>query len=73
MWEEFILVHTYVHELFRKTSSVSIYIQNSSFVFLFSSASSTWLGDVGGVERRGSEALSWWIHSSYLPWTHCLR
>jgi hypothetical protein len=57
----------YVHELFRKTSSVSIYIQNSEVLFLFSSASSTWLRNVGGVERRGSEALSWWIHSSHLP------
>jgi len=48
-------------------------IYKTEVLFLFSNASSTWLGDVGEVERRGSEALSWWIHSSHLPWTLCLR
>jgi hypothetical protein len=65
MWKEFVLVHTNVHELFRKTSLASIYIQNYEVLFLFSSASSTWQWDIGGIERRWSEAPSWWMHSTH--------
>jgi len=53
MWEEFVFVHTYVQELFTKNSSVSIHIQNSEVLFLFSMASSTWFRDVGGIKEGG--------------------
>lgn len=56
MWKEYVLVQTN-EDLFRKTSSASTYIQNYEVLFLFSSASSTWQCNIGGIERRGSEAL----------------